>query len=101
MTDLARSLLNAIDSPFTVNSSLRSTLAKSDNPRILPDAPDRAKYFVTNDGDPLVIRIPALLDREMQGTKLRDYFDVYGQSVRRNFIVLLFKTHGTLYFLPD
>lgn len=81
MTNLALSLLNAVHSPLTVNRAFRNTVPKDDNPRIVPDAPDRAKYFVSSSGEPLTIRIPALLDREMQETKLKDYFDVWNQSV--------------------
>lgn len=87
LSKLAQSLIKALDSPFTITSAVSrlNSLPDTDNPRQLGNdkVPDsRADYFVDDAGDPITIRFPALIDRQLSGVKIGRYFDLFGHVVR-------------------
>ncbi len=90
MSNLALSMLNALKSPLAVTpETISSITAIVDNPRVLAESSDRAQYFVGASGEPLIIRFPALLDRELYGTRVGKYFDLYGTTVCARFTLVI------------
>ncbi len=81
MPAVTRSMLNALDSPLTASRTFRRGIPRANNPRQL-DGSDRAQYFMGSDGNPALMRFPALIDRSVSGVKIGQYFDIYGTLVR-------------------
>jgi hypothetical protein len=91
------SLLSGLQSPLAVDRSTISKFVITNNPRRVREMKDTALYWVDEDGSPLVIKFPVLLDTEGIFGAIGPYFNLEKvrwsyPSLHFYFIYLFFST---------
>ncbi|KAF9442520.1 hypothetical protein P691DRAFT_789330 [Macrolepiota fuliginosa MF-IS2] len=84
MLELVQSLINAVNSPLTVNHELRATISPG-GPWLGTAAPGAllhnfAAHWTTHASDVLTIHFPALFNHEVPGIRIRKYFDLFSSN---------------------
>ena len=75
-TPLETSLLYCLEDPTTTTPELIGDIAEDNNPRRVLSEKDKAAYWVKNDGSPLMLSFPAILDTQGKYGRTGPYFNM-------------------------
>ena len=76
LTPLETSLLYCLEDPTTTTPELIQDIAEDNNPRRVQSEKDNAAYWVKDDGSPLLLSFPAILDTQGKYGRTGPYFNM-------------------------